>query len=428
MKQKFIQLGECCEIVSGSTPDTFVKDYWDGEIYWATPKDLGELNSAYLSTTQRKITKAGFDSCSTTILPVGSVLFSSRAPIGLVAINTVPMCTNQGFKNLVPKSDLVFNKYLYYWLKFNRKRLEALGNGATFKEISKSVISKVEIPLPPLHEQRRIAAILDKAEVLREKRRQTINKLDSLLQAVFLEMFGDPATNPKGWRRGVLGDVIYSAKDGPHVSPKYSASGIPFLSTRHIKPGRIIWEDLRYISSEEAQAHWKKCKPEMGDILYTKGGTTGMAKAIDFDLDIAVWVHIAVLKTNREIADPLWLEQMLNTSYCYAQSQEFTHGIANHDLGLTRMIKIRLYIPPIELQQRYSDFALRLKKLEEKQNQSLQRLDSLFQSIQQRAFGSKLSIEKPLAGAQQELFSDLTAGEARTVRTHLSLNDSANEQ
>lgn len=122
MKWPLVSIGQCCEIVSGSTPRTNVKEYWDGEIFWATPKDLSDQKSAYIKTTARKITEAGLNSCSSTILPVGSVLLSSRAPIGLVTINTVPMCTNQGFKNLIPNQKTLHNKYLYHWLRANRQQ------------------------------------------------------------------------------------------------------------------------------------------------------------------------------------------------------------------------------------------------------------------------------------------------------------------
>src|SRR3989338_2298427 len=106
--------------------------------------------------------------------------------------------------------------------------------------------------------------------------------------------------------------MIHAAKDGPHVSPRYAASGIPFLSARHIKPGEVIWSDLKYLDQSEAEVQWRKCKPERGDILYTKGGTTGVAAVINFDTKIAVWVHIALLKTNHDKVHPIWLENMLN--------------------------------------------------------------------------------------------------------------------
>ncbi|MFM7601811.1 MAG: restriction endonuclease subunit S, partial [Pseudanabaena sp.] len=153
-------LGDCCEIVSGSTPSTNVESFWNGNICWVTPKDLSHLNGAYISDTPRKLTQSGLDSCGAAILPSNSVLFSSRAPIGHVAINSIPMATNQGFKSFVPKDNRVYSKFLYHWLRKNRAYLESLGNGATFKEVSKSIVSRVEIALPPLAEQKRIAEIL----------------------------------------------------------------------------------------------------------------------------------------------------------------------------------------------------------------------------------------------------------------------------
>ena len=196
-----IKLEDVCEIISGSTPKTNNKVFWDGEIFWATPKDLSKLKGKYILRTESTITQLGFDSCSTKLLPAQSVLFSSRAPIGHVAINTVPMCTNQGFKSFVPKSEKLDSKYLYFWLKANNSYLQSLGVGATFKEVSKTIIGRVEIPLPPLSEQKRIGQILDKADELRQKRQQSIEKLDELLQATFIDMFGDPVTNKKSGKK-----------------------------------------------------------------------------------------------------------------------------------------------------------------------------------------------------------------------------------
>ena len=385
-----MKLGECAEIHSGSTPRTNNPDFWDGDITWVTPKDLSKLKSKFISKTESKITQLGFDSCSTKLLPENSVLFSSRAPIGHVAINTIPMCTNQGFKSFVPKADLLDSQYLYYWLKANKEYLQDLGVGATFKEISKTVIANVEIPLPPLAEQRRIASILDQADELRQKRQQAIEKLDQLLQATFIDMFGDPASNPKGWNLGKLGDVIHSAKDGPHVSPNYSETGIPFLSTRHVRAGKIVWDDLKFITEEDAQIHWKKCKPTRGDILYTKGGTTGLAAVVDTDLDFAVWVHVALLKTNHDKVRSEWLVSMLNTQYCYEQSQRYTHGIANRDLGLKRMVNIEMYIPSLDEQDKFVNFKNKLMKNNLLFENSNSYFEQLFKSLQNQAFNGTL--------------------------------------
>ena len=207
-----VAIEECARIVSGATPSTSNPEFWDGDILWVTPKDLSGLNGHYISTTPRKITQRGLESCAAEVLPPNSVLFSSRAPIGHVAVTKAPMATNQGFKSFVPNAERLDPKFLFHWLRANRPYLESLGVGATFKEVSKAVVARLTIPLPPLAEQRRIAAILDAADALRQKRRQALRLLDQLTQAIFVEMFGDPAMNPHGWKlipaRGVGHKVL----------------------------------------------------------------------------------------------------------------------------------------------------------------------------------------------------------------------------
>jgi type I restriction enzyme S subunit len=384
------RLDACTRIVSGATPSTAVEAYWDGQIPWTTPKDLSDLKSAYLVDTPRKITEAGLKSCSAELIPANSVLFSSRAPIGLTAINILPVATNQGFKSFIPDHTQLDAKFLYHWLNLNRDYLQGLGNGATFKEVSKAIVSRIEISLPPLSEQRQIAAILDQAQALRTKRRQARAKLYALTQSVFLDMFGDPVSNPRSWPTSTLGKLVESVSDGPHVSPAYSDKGVPFLSTRHIQPGKVLWTDMKFLNEADAEIQWKKCKPRRGDILYTKGGTTGLAAVVDFDTPIAVWVHVALLRPNSSLVEPLWLESMLNTSYCYAQSQRYTHGIANRDLGLKRMVNITLYIPPLDIQREFARIREQIKSLERQTEASELKFETSFASLQHRAFKGEL--------------------------------------
>jgi len=273
-----------------------------------------------------------------------------------------------------------------------RRQIEGFAKRASGQaSINSSDIRNIQIVLPPLSYQKRVAAIAQKADRLRRTRRYALQLSDTYLQSVFLEMFGDPVTNPKGWETGALGDVIISAKDGPHVSPTYSDSGIPFLSTRNVRKGQIIWEDLKFIAPEDVKEHWKKCKPERGDILYTKGGTTGLAKAVDFDTEIAVWVHIAVLKLKHERVNPAWLENMLNSDFCYKQSQELTFGIVNRDLGLQRMPRIKIYIPPLPLQEKFAQIVQKFERLRTQQREGDRQAEHLFQTLLHRAFRGELT-------------------------------------
>lgn len=186
MPLPLVRLGDCCDVVSGATPRTGVAEYWDGDIVWLTPKDIANLSDPVVVDSPDKITQTGFGSCSTQMLPTGAILVSSRAPIGHVAIAGRALCTNQGFKSLIPSAE-VDSRYLYHCMKYFAQRLASLGNGATFKEVSKVIVEDFEIPLPQdVNEQRRIAAILDKADAIRKKRREALKLADYFLRSVYL--------------------------------------------------------------------------------------------------------------------------------------------------------------------------------------------------------------------------------------------------
>lgn len=154
-------LSEIGTIVGGATPSTKNPANWDGDIPWLTPKDLASYRYRYVMRGERNITDIGLASCSTTLLPRGAVLFSSRAPIGYIAIASRPICTNQGFKSVIP-GDRIDPLFLYYLLLHNREKIESLGSGTTFKEVSVSVMKQVSVRFPEsLHEQKAIAAFLD---------------------------------------------------------------------------------------------------------------------------------------------------------------------------------------------------------------------------------------------------------------------------
>jgi type I restriction enzyme S subunit len=241
-----------------------------------------------------------------------------------------------------------------------------------------------------LDERKRIAAILDQADALRRKRHEGLKKLDRLKQSIFSRNFGSGPASVKGYPKSTLGAVTTKVSDGPHVSPSYVEDGVPFVSTRNIRRDGMDWTDMKFISVEDAERQWKKIKPQRGDLLYTKGGTTGIAKAVDFDGDFTVWVHVAVLKLKSDVVDPVWLESCLNNDECYRQSQVLTKGIANRDLGLKRMIGIVFHLPPIEEQWKFvKTIEAHSKVVAQFRNQE-DALKSLFASLQHRAFRGEL--------------------------------------
>lgn len=263
-------------------------------------------------------------------------------------------------------------------------------SGSTRNSINLKEIANIKIPLPPLPTQYKIVEILEDADNLRKLRQQADEKMEDLIPSLFVQMFGDPATNPKEWDMRHLGDVCYYIKDGPHVSPEYQEEGIPFISVQNVQPGRWVLDKVKYISEEDHKEYCKRCKPEKGDVLYSKGGSTGMAKFIDLDYEFSIWVHLALLKINHSLIDGSFLEAMLNSPHCYRQSQNLTGGIANRDLVLKNMKEILIYLPPLPLQQEFAERAEEIEAEKARQAESKKKLDELFNSLMHQAFTGEL--------------------------------------
>lgn len=175
-----VKIKDIAQVINGATPSSTNKEYYGGNIVWITPNDLSKQQSKYISCGERNITKLGFDSCSTKLIPANNILMSSRAPIGLISINTIECCTNQGFKSLIVDKEKCDVEYLYYYLKFHIKEIEALGSGTTFKELSKESFKKYEIELPDIKIQKSIAETLMKLD----NKIILNNKINSKLEAM----------------------------------------------------------------------------------------------------------------------------------------------------------------------------------------------------------------------------------------------------
>ncbi|WP_167880516.1 restriction endonuclease subunit S [Nocardioides guangzhouensis] len=378
-------LGECCEIVSGATPKSAVAEYWGGDISWATPADLSVLERAYIGSTPRKLTAAGLASCSARILPVGSVLLSSRAPIGHVAINTIPMATNQGFKSLIPKAGLVDAKYLYHWLSSHKEYLQSLGNGATFKEVSKATVARVEVPLPSVQEQRRIAAILDQADELRTKRRQALAYLNALPQALFREMFDDCASEPVP-----LAELCTRITDGTHQSPTWAQTGHPFLFVSNIASGEIDLETSKFISDETHAELTARCPIEPGDVLYSTVGSYGVPAVVRTARKFAFQRHIAHLKPHRELIHPEFLWVQMASPAVRRQADAAARGAAQKTVNLKDIKAFYVIAPPMEQQLRFVVRMQAIRALGLRAQDGLEALLELRESLRTSAFTGSL--------------------------------------
>ena len=390
-------IGEVCEVVSGATPKTGRPEFWDGNVPWVTPKDLSELGQKHLSDTLRQITKAGLKSCSARMLPAQSVLFSSRAPIGLVAINTLPVCTNQGFKSLVPRFDLVSPDFLFWWLKTQEKHIQSKGRGATFKEVSKKIVEDLQIPLPPLYEQKRIAGILDAADALRAKRREALGQLDTLLKSTFLDMFGELTGN--GWEMVTVEDVTRNKNNAIRTGPfgsqllhsEFVSEGIRVLGIDNAVANVFRKGEPRFITPQKYEL-LRRFTVRPGDVLITIMGTCGRCAVVPEDVGVAINTkHLCCITLDREKCLPgfmhaYFLEHPLARRYLEQSAKGAI--MAGLNMGIIKALPIP--VPPLDLQHRFAAIVESVEEQKTRQRAHLAELDTLFASLQSRAFRGDL--------------------------------------
>ena len=223
------------EIVGGATPSTKCEDYYGGSIPWITPKDLSSFKGRYITSGERNITEKGLASCSAQMMPKDAVLFTSRAPIGYVAIASQSVCTNQGFKSIVvnEKADPLF---VYYLLKYNKDAIEAMGSGTTFKEVSGKTMRAVKVRIPlDVSYQKRIAAVLDSLDTKIENNERINDNLEQQAQALFQELFIENA-DPE-WREGTisdLGTVVGGSTPSKSKPEYYTEHGIAWITPKDL--------------------------------------------------------------------------------------------------------------------------------------------------------------------------------------------------
>ena len=389
-----VRLGDMATVVTkGTTPTTIGFRFEDSGINFVKIESISE-DGTFLKEKFSHIS----DECNVQMrrsqLQENDILFSIAGAIGRSAIVTkeiLPANTNQALAIIrVPKGKIDYN-YLLYALSSSAINQQATQHqqGVAQLNISLKNVSDFLLPIYTEAMQKRIVHNLKKIDKLIFLRKQQIAKLDELVKARFVEMFGEPSSNPMGWLQTTVGAECYYIKDGPHKSltDVGMENGYPFISVRNIVNGYIDFSTAKYISEADYKDAIKKCCPEKGDILYSKGGTTGIAKLVDIDIKFANWVHLAVLKFNHNEFNGSFFEKMLNCDYCYKQSQMLTKGIANRDLVLSAMAQIKIYKPPILLQNQFAAFVERVDQQKQTVQQSLEKLELMKKALMQEYFG-----------------------------------------
>lgn len=268
--------------------------------------------------------------------------------------------------------------------------IEQAHGGVGLQHVTRGMVEELEIPLPPLAEQRRIAEVLDRAEALRSKRRATLAQLDTLTQSLFLDLFGDPMTNQKGWTICLLEDIAKKITDGTHKTPVYKDSGIEFLSAKDLKDGGIAWGTEKFISEHEHRELVRRCNPELGDILLAKSGSLGSVAIIDRSHQFSLFESLCLIKHDRERIEGQFLTGLLRAPSMLAHLLGKNKGVAIKHLHLVDVRNLRIPLPPISLQREFARRVTAVEALKTAQRASLAELDALFATLQHRAFRGEL--------------------------------------
>ena len=381
------KLGEVCTIVSGSTPKTSVTSYWDGNIKWITPAELNE-DTFYIMDSVRHITEEGKEKTGLSYLPTGTVILSSRAPIGKTAIAGCKMCCNQGFKNLIC-SDAIYNEYLYFFLKSKTDYLNSLGRGATFKEISKSIVENIEIPLPEVNQQKEIAEKFKKLEQLISLRKQQLAKLDELVKARFVEMFGSYPENENAYPVVNVSDIA-DAGVGVVIKPaQYYVTeerGIKAFRSLNIGEMYIKDSDWVYFSTEGNESN-KKSQLHENDLLIVRSGAPGTSCVVTKEFEGCNAVDVIIAHPNLSKVNPWYLCAYINYPHGKEQIEEGTGGAAQQHFNVGKCNNLKVLLPPLESQNQFADFVERVSQQKQTVQQSLEKLELMKKSLMQEYFG-----------------------------------------
>ena len=388
-------LGEVAEIVNGGTPKSKISEYWSGGVQWLTPKDMGAMNEREIAETPRTISEKGLNGSSAKLIPANSVILSTRAPIGHLAINSVPMAFNQGCRGLVPGQKLD-HLYLYYFLSANREQLNDLGVGTTFKELSATHLKAIKIPVPLLEEQKRIVAVLDeafeglaRARANAEANLQNARELfESYLREVFCHKGNDWTTLPLNEK---VRFIDYRGK-----TPPKRDFGIRLITAKNVKMGYINREPEEFIDSGAYAGWMTRGFPKNGDVLFTTEAPLANVAQLDTDETVVIGQRLITMQPDESILVPSFLKYALMSKP--VQDEIHSRGTGATVLGIkAKLLKTVPISFPIDINQQLAiaaqidDVWEYSKQLVSASVTKIVDVDGLKQSLLQKAFAGELT-------------------------------------
>lgn len=353
-------------VVGGATPSTKKpENYEGGTIAWITPKDLSSFSGRYIKCGERNITEEGLKSCSTQLLPVNTVLFSSRAPIGYIAIAENEVCTNQGFKSVIPNED-TDPLFLYYLLKYNKEAIENMGSGTTFKEVSGNTMKGIRVKVPKeIESQRKIASILGAIDDKIEENERINNNLEQQAQAIYSSWFGNyepfAGSRPSDWVDGTIDDLAKEIICGKTPSTKkveYYGDDIPFITIPDMHGNPYIVATERKLSKLGAKSQSKKSL-HPNSICVSCIGTAGLVSLVSEESQTNQQIN-SIVPTDGYSPYYIYLLMKSLTEIINKLGQS---GSTIVNLNKTQFGKISVTIPSIAVMQQFDTIVSPIFKL-----------------------------------------------------------------
>ncbi len=375
-----------CDLVMGQSPksDSYNSD-GNGIAFFQGKKEFGDTYPTVeqYTTEPKKIAE------------VGDILLSVRAPVGPTNIANIQCCIGRGLGAIRPNTSNTLTNYLLYFFRNFELEISNKGKGSTFSAITKKELEETDIPLPPLSEQQRIVSKLDKLFEKIDKaialHQKNMDEADVFMGSVLNDVFGELEEK---FEKQTVEELCTKITDGTHSTPKYTDEGVHFLSVKDISKGIIDFSNTKYVSEEEHLTLSKRCNVEKDDVLYTKVGTTGIAKVVDTDIEFSIFVSVALLKPKKDLISSMFFQYILNSPNCYQQSQSRTRGMANRNLVLKDIKQINFPLPPLPIQQKVvaylDEITHKIEKVKSIQKEKMDSLTALKASILDKAFRGEL--------------------------------------
>ena len=365
MTARLATLGEICEFKYGKSLPASLREDGDASVYGSNGR-VGTHIEALLNgpaiIVGRKGSFGEVHFCEGPLWPIDTTYFIDR---------TSTDC------------DLSWLRYLLQFLP-----LKTLNKSAAIPGLNREDAYRLPVFVPPLKEQQRIAAILDKADALRRKRKRALELCDSLTQSMFVEMFGDERNSPFVVKS--LDAITDQITDGAHFTPTYVDSGVPFLRVTDIQDEAIDWLAVKYIPEEEHRQLVLRCQPKPGDVLLSKNGTIGISRYIDWENVFIIFVSLCLIKPAKDILSGRYLTAYLKTAAAQRQLRQHAKTGTVTNLHLTEIRKMLIPLPPIGHQRKWEETEATLRSRLNKQLRAFVNAETLFSSLQHSAFSGQL--------------------------------------